>query len=82
MGKEKKKTPKAVKKFSIKGIVYRVVRTTKKIGLKGIETSGLQLQRIGRITGGKRGWLNVGGGFKTSMPHMKNYITNLRRARH
>ena len=78
----KKKGPSVVRKISIKGEGHRIVRATRKTGVKRKPTHGYQLQNYGRTRPGKKGWMNVGGGFKKSLSDMTKYIKNIRKARH
>lgn len=82
MGKRRKKAVKAIKKVSIHGEIYRIIRKTGRTGVRRRKTRGLQLQSYGKSLRGKKRWLDVGGGFKKSMADMKKYIKNWRKAEH
>jgi len=83
MGKAKKKGPSVVKKVSIRGEAHRMIRVTKKKGVRRRKTvRGYQLQTYGRIRPGKRGWMNVAGSFRGTLSEMTKYIKRSREARH
>ena len=82
MGKRRKKAVKAIKKVSIHGEIYRIIRKTGKTGVRRRKVRGLQLQSYGKPLKGKKRWFSVGGGFKKSMAKMNEYIGNLRKAKH
>jgi len=82
MGKGSKRTVKAIKKVSIHGEIYRIIRKTGRTGVRRRKTRGLQLQSYGKPIRGKKRWFDVGGGFKKSMAGMNKYIENWRKAKH
>jgi hypothetical protein len=69
---------KAVKTVRIAGETFRVVRATAK--RLGRSVRGYRLQSYGRTKPGKRGWMNVGGGFRNSMAKMNSYVKNLKKS--
>ncbi len=73
-----KKGKKAVKSVRIAGETFRVVRSSAK--RLGKTVRGFRLQSHGRIRPGKKGWMNVGGGFRKNMAKMDTYIKNLRKS--
>ena len=75
------KMPKG-KKVSIRGEIFRIIRTTKKVGIRRKSTRGLQLQNYGRHIRGKKRWIDVGGGFKKTTAKMNKYIEILRKSKH
>ncbi len=78
----KKKGPTVVRKVSIQGETHRIIRVTKKRGVRRKPTRGYQLQNYGRIRPGKKGWMNVIGGFKNSLADMTKYVKRSRESRH
>ena len=72
-----------VKYVNINGERYRIVKETKKKGFRKRKlVEGYRLQNYGRIRPGKIGWMNVIGGWASSMKEMNDYIKERRKTRH
>lgn len=83
MGKARRKGPSVVKKVSIHGETHRMIRVTKKRGVRRKPVRGYQLQTYGRKgIGKKKGWMNVVGSFRGTLSEMTKYIKRSREARH
>ena len=82
MGKGRRKGPSVVKKVSIRGETHRMIRVTKKRGVRRKPVRGYQLQTYGRTRPGKKGWMNVVGSFRGTLSEMTKYIKRSREARH
>jgi len=70
-----------VQYVQIGGERYRIVQETKTKGLRRNKIRGYRLQNYGRKGRGKKGWMNVVGGWKPTMNKMNKYVENMRQSK-